>query len=439
MPQISTYIINLEKRKDRKAHIQKQFENKPEFNVQMVKAIENENGALGLWQTIIHIIKDLTSKNEEYILICEDDHQFTDEYNKEKLFEYIEEARTKNADLLSGGPSWFNTALPISENLFWVEQFSGFQFTIIFQKFFNIILTANFTDFDAADLKMAELSNNTFFNYPFLSVQKDFGYSDATLKNNKANKINELFEKSQDKVNVICKLSKYFNDTSDIKFDKTLFQDISIPTYVINLPKRIDRKKHIIAQFNNRSEFEVIIVEACKNEIGALGLWESIRKIVKLAIANDDDVIIICEDDHTFTANYNPDLFIRNIFEAHHQNCDLLVGGVGNFNLAIPISSHRFWLDYFWSSQFVVLYKKIFNAIIDEEYDETITADDKFSEIATSKMVIHPFISIQQEFGYSDITTVGKRSNLDEIFSKSASRLDLIKLKADNIYVNKIV
>jgi glycosyl transferase family 25 len=37
-------------------------------------------------------------------------------------------------------------------------------------------------------------------------------------------------------------------------------------------------------------------------------------------------------------------------------------------------------------------------------YDDTVTADDKISEMTSHKMVLHPFMSIQRDFGYSDVT-----------------------------------
>lgn len=45
---MQVYIINLAKRIDRKAHALAQFAGRAEFTVQLVNAIENKNGALGL-------------------------------------------------------------------------------------------------------------------------------------------------------------------------------------------------------------------------------------------------------------------------------------------------------------------------------------------------------------------------------------------------------
>ena len=41
---------------------------------------------------------------------------------------------------------------------------------------------------------------------------------------------------------------------------------------------------------------------------------------------------------------------------------------------------------------------------MNEPYNEDVVADGKLSEIIVRKMVLFPFISIQKEFGYSDIS-----------------------------------
>jgi len=193
---IKTYIINLEKRIERRSHIISQFETEKAYKINLVKAIENKNGALGLWQTIVNIIQNLAPKQEEYILICEDDHEFTKDYSMTKLLNAIKEAQEKEADVLLGGVSWFLDALPLSENLFWVDRFTGTQFMIVFSKFYQTIINANFNIGDTADRKICSLTVNKFVIYPFLSTQKEFGYSDATQFNNKEGYVTEIFEKS---------------------------------------------------------------------------------------------------------------------------------------------------------------------------------------------------------------------------------------------------
>src|SRR5580698_8291267 len=132
MVSIPTYVINLKKRTDRKENVLKEFAGRPEFKVNMVEAIEHSRGATGLWLTIREILLNRVDPSEEFILLCEDDHQFTEYYAEERLRSFIREAAERNADVLCGGVSWFDDSFPVLENLFWVRKFSGLQFTIIF-------------------------------------------------------------------------------------------------------------------------------------------------------------------------------------------------------------------------------------------------------------------------------------------------------------------
>lgn len=211
--------------------------------------------------------------------------------------------------------------------------------------------------------------------------------------------------------------------------------DFYIPTYVINMKERLDRKKHIIAEFKGRDEFDVTYMDACTHTIGAVGLWNSIVRIIRLAIENEDDVIVICEDDHYFTKNYSKEFLIENILEAHEQGADVLSGGIGGFGYAVPIARNRYWVDWFWCTQFIVVYKKFFRKIIDYAFKENDTADGVISQISNNKMVLYPFISRQKEFGYSDITQNNKDNPglITQLFQQADAYLSAIH-KVSNFY-----
>lgn len=207
------------------------------------------------------------------------------------------------------------------------------------------------------------------------------------------------------------------------------FDNITIPTYVINLEERSDRRMHTIKQFEGKAEFELQIVDACKDKTGAVGLWNSIVKIINIVKDSDDDLIIICEDDHVFTEFYNRDKFIQNIIEAANNGVELLSGGIGGFQNAIPITDNLFWIDTFWSTQFIVLYRPIFQKILNKIFQKTDTADGVFSELTSHKMVIYPFISIQADFGYSDVTCSNNEINglVTNLFKESERKMKLYK------------
>jgi len=414
---------------ERKQHSLEQFKNKPEFEVKIIKAIENENGAVGLWRTIVHIIEHLTPDETDYILICEDDHQFTKDYNQRKLINGIEDAKRNGADILLGGVSWFSDPLQLSSDLFWLHQFTGLQFTIIFKKFFRKILETTFKYQDVADRKIATLTDNKFLIYPFISIQKEFGYSDVTAKNNTKGYVSKIFKDASIVLHKLAKVKEYYQEVPENHTAiEEEYENIAIPTYIINAADRPDQLQQIRQQFEHRNEFDLRIIEACQHTNEALGLWNSIIKVVNLAIQNDDDVIIICADDHEFSAHYHKAYLLKNIIEAHQQGINLLLGGIDSFQQVVPLTKNRVWIDTFRGTQFMVIYQPFFQTILEEPFSDNDTVDGKFSEMTSNKMMWYPSISVQKDFGYSDVTKSNDEMSvkIPEQFENSNLKLDIL-------------
>lgn len=203
------------------------------------------------------------------------------------------------------------------------------------------------------------------------------------------------------------------------------YDDICIPTYVINLLEHIDRRKSIEVTFKDKKEFEVHLVKAIKHPIGAVGLWKSITGIIKEVVQKDeDDVIIICEDDHVFTENYQRNKFLGQVMRNAQLGTQILFGGIGGFGEAVPIEKGLFWINWNWSTQFMVIYRSAFNKILNARFSKKDVADEFLSKIIPNKVVIHPFISIQREFGYSDITKGNEREGqVGKYFDEADLRL----------------
>ncbi len=211
-----------------------------------------------------------------------------------------------------------------------------------------------------------------------------------------------------------------------------------IPVYAFNLKSRSDRLKSLQQQFSGRKEFNVTYMEAVHNKIGALGLWQSICNAVKLAVQRREDLIILCEDDHIFTEAYNYDYLLSNIAGAYAQGAELLNGGIGGFGTAIPVAANRCCVDWFWSTQFVVLFEPIFNKILEYDFKDTDTADGVLSILAQKAQVLYPPISTQGNFGYSDIAAHKDQDAFQNmIFTKANQRLYAIHKLYANLTTKK--
>jgi glycosyl transferase family 25 len=177
-----TYIINLKERTERKKHILNEFAKYPEFEITIFDAIKMKSGSEGLFESIKQIVYKASKSKDKYIIICEDDHIFTDEYNNEYLTDLIETGAIKAFDILLGGPSSIQDAFFVNERLVWLSGFSGTQFIVIFQNFYETILNYKLPPEADYDLELGKLSDNIYCCYPPISEQVNFGYSDVTSK-----------------------------------------------------------------------------------------------------------------------------------------------------------------------------------------------------------------------------------------------------------------
>lgn len=202
-----------------------------------------------------------------------------------------------------------------------------------------------------------------------------------------------------------------------------------IPVYAINMREREDRRKHILREFEGKPEFDLHLVEACRHAKGTIGLWNSIVGIIRKAKEEEEDVVILCEDDHYFTEHYSPKLLFKEIEEAYMQGADLLSGGIGGFGQAVRTGYRRYWVDWLWCTQFVVVYASFYDRILEYEFKEDDTADGVFSELAANKMVIYPFISEQRDFGYSDVTPGNMNTDglIRQHFARANARFRMIE------------
>lgn len=212
---LTIYTINKEERKDRQQHIVREFNAKNEFSLTIIHPIAHHQPNVSLWLTIQQIVRKQLNNADDFFLLCKDDHQFTKNYDVAFLQNCIAEAKQLDADILLGGVSWQKTSVQVSDNLFWMEQFTGLQFTIIFKKFYQGILSAEFENKDAADHKIAELTDKKFVIHPAISTQKEFGYSDVTPGNNAITKEYQYWD-PQNEVNGAMAADKFRSDVLSI-------------------------------------------------------------------------------------------------------------------------------------------------------------------------------------------------------------------------------
>lgn len=399
-------VVNLPLRVDRRRHIQNQFAGKEEFAMEIIPAVEHKIGRVSLWRTIVQIVQQEMDLGSDFFILCEDDHTFTDSYTKEVLQDCIHRAMVMNADILLGGVSWFRTTVHVSEHLLWIGEFNGLQFTVIFRKFYQKIVDSDFSENDVADVKISSLTDKKFVIQPFVSIQKEFSYSDVTKKNNTPGYVSQLFTETFNALNLLEKVKRYYSPIDSCFFSDIELEELVIPTYVLSQKKGVELE-HILQQFDGKSEFELHLIDIWESS----SVWKAIMSIVEKASFSEDDVIIFCTEEHSFTEHYHKRYLMQNIVEAFQQGADMLSGGVLDFQYAAPLAPNRCWVDVFPTIQFVVLFRRVFPKILQTCVDDNVYASMLLSEASSNKMVLCPFVS--------------KKVNSQESFDDAEAKLKL--------------
>lgn len=78
--------------------------------------------------------------------------------------------------------------------------------------------------------------------------------------------------------------------------------------------------------------------------------------------------------------------------------------------------------------QFTVVFNRFYQSIIDSPLDEWNVTDIFISGLSNNIFVMYPFISIQSEFGYSDVTPKNNNNGfVHELFKKSMDKFDVLQ------------
>lgn len=211
-PQIPIFIINLKERSDRLCHINKQFEGRKEFKIHIFNAIKNDIGAIGLFESLKSCVEIANKSGYEYIILCEDDHTFSDHYTFEKLFKAINIGKNNEFDILLGGVSGYENAIYYKDGLFWLENFTGMQFVVIFKRFYDKFSQINIKNNENIDVKMRQYTDRIFCIYPQISYQKNFPYSDVTSAN-QLKDVEEYFINSENRLSTLLDVMEFFKST----------------------------------------------------------------------------------------------------------------------------------------------------------------------------------------------------------------------------------
>jgi hypothetical protein len=154
------------------------FNGRNEFTLDHLK----ENGGRLCWSSLRMLMLKAKKENSDLFLLCSSAHCFSLNYSAGYLSECITAAKNSEADILLGAVNWFESAIQIDRNLFWLDKFQGMQFVIFFNRFYDTLLNIDEIDDSLPpDQLLSSIAVNKLLLFPFISDTSE-KISNAELK-----------------------------------------------------------------------------------------------------------------------------------------------------------------------------------------------------------------------------------------------------------------
>ncbi|RPE12269.1 hypothetical protein EGT74_01555 [Chitinophaga lutea] len=143
-----------------------EFDGREEFSLSF-----HEPGKESLhWPVLRELTLKAKERDTDLFFICGSAHRFSVDYSAGYLDACIRAAEKNGADILLGAVNWFESAVQVDENLFWVDKFQGMQFVAFFRRFYDTILRVGTEHHKRpAEHLLSSVAANKLLLYPFVS------------------------------------------------------------------------------------------------------------------------------------------------------------------------------------------------------------------------------------------------------------------------------
>lgn len=170
-----------------------------------------------------------------------------------------------------------------------------------------------------------------------------------------------------------------------------MYTNIKIPTFIISGNNRV-LSSSLGLNLKARPEFEIDPKYFRKDS--NYSEWESILDICECAIKANDDIVILLRDDCIFAENYSIENLVNNIISANELGANILFCCGGQFEHPIFLKDNLFWISTISQSSFVVLFKSVYQKILDFEQAEiNLDFESIISEVTSHKLMTFPFLA----------------------------------------------
>ncbi|MEX2566789.1 MAG: hypothetical protein WD431_12660, partial [Cyclobacteriaceae bacterium] len=124
------------------------------------------------WMTLQKIVQQATDDGDDVIIVCDEDHLFTKSYSRECLIRHIVQGHQLDTRILCGGIDDFDTAIPLTQDKFWVRAFKSCSFIVLYQSVFDRILKEPLSNDSTIESLYREITSNKLVMFPFITKRE---------------------------------------------------------------------------------------------------------------------------------------------------------------------------------------------------------------------------------------------------------------------------
>ena len=139
------------------------------FNIKNLIPKEGIMSQQFIWNEIVKVVKAADQTQERLIILSKSETVL--KTVTDSLLEVITVAFDFNVKLLISNTSSEDvTLVPVWDNLFWTDSISGFEFLVIYESCFDLILNENFVGYNNISECLENLTSNKMLIYPMINV-----------------------------------------------------------------------------------------------------------------------------------------------------------------------------------------------------------------------------------------------------------------------------
>lgn len=114
---------------------------------------------------------------------------------------------------------------------------------------------------------------------------------------------------------------------------------------------------------------------------------KNLNSILTRSIQDEDDVIIIYFDNHRFKTNYSKYSLFKYILMAQFYQADILFCNANKIDYMCKIQDELYWVNNIKESNFIVLYRKFFDKILDVDFLPSKSFSEFISTLSHDKLM----------------------------------------------------